>query len=102
MGRAPEDMTEADWRQRAAKFTVFARLGEMVLTQVRLDLLPEEAMTDFGFGGWQGIFETPTEACLWPMIRSGVSPEFRAWVEDGKDMDAIDCSQYALPEDGVL
>lgn len=51
-------MDTTDWRQRAAKFTVFARLAEMVLTQVDQGLLTAEDMERFGFNGWRGIFES--------------------------------------------
>jgi hypothetical protein len=90
-------MDTADWRQRANKFTVWARLGETVLIQVEHGLLPPDAMERLGFAGWQGIFEEPTGACIWPLIRPGVSASFRQWVEEGKDPNAIDCSGFAIP-----
>ena len=93
-------MDTIDWWQRAMKLTVFARLGETVLLQVEDGVLPTDAMVRLGYVGWQGIFDEATEACVWPLIRSGVSESFRRFVEDGRDLNAIDCSEFAIPGPG--
>lgn len=90
-------MDATDWRQWALKLTAFARLGETILLQVEQGLLPPDAMVRLGYAGWNGIFEEPTEACVWPLIRPGVSDSFREFVEEGRDPNAIDCSGYAIP-----
>ncbi len=94
-GAAAMDTT--DWRQFALKMTTFARLGETVLLQVEQKLLPPDAMERLGYTGWQGIFEEPTEACVWPLIRPDVSASFREYVEEGRDPNAINCSGFAIP-----
>ncbi len=90
-------MDTTDWRQWALKLTTFARLGETVLLQVEQGLLPPDAMQRLGYRGWQSIFENPTEACVWPLIRPGVSDSFRMFVEEGRNPNAIDCSGFAIP-----
>ena len=97
-------MDTNDWRQLHNKFTVFARLGETVLLQVEQGLLDEDAMERLGYGGWRDIFQPlapryqgPTYACIWPLIRPGVSESFRQFVEEGQDPNAIDCSEFAIP-----
>ena len=96
-GKEPAALDTTDWRQIANKLTVFARLGETVLIQVEQGLLPSDAMARLGYSGWEGIFEDPTEACVWPLIRSEVSESFRQFVEEGRDPNAIDCSGFAIP-----
>lgn len=100
----PAEMDAIDWMQWHNKFTVWARLGETTLLQVERDLLPEDAMERLGFSGWGDIFDPsapnfggPKIACVWPLIRITVSESFRRFVEEGRDMDAVDCSPYALP-----
>ena len=95
--KSPEDMDETDWRQYATKMTVFARLGETVLLQVEQGLLPPDAMTRLGFSGWSRTFSSPKTACIWPLIRPGVSDSFREFVEEYKNGDEIDCTSFALP-----
>lgn len=95
--RAADAMDKADWRQYAAKMTVFARLGETVLLQVEQGVLPPDAMKRLGYGGWTGIFEDPKGACTWPLIRPGVSSSFREFVEGSKNVDAIDCASFDIP-----
>ena len=94
-------MDEADWLQWRNKFTVWARLGETTLLQVERGLLPDDAMERLGFSGWGDIFEPtapnyggPKVACVWPLIRPEVSDSFRRFVEEGRDVEAIDCSVY--------
>lgn len=94
----PAAMDSTEWRQWALKATVFARLGETVLLQVEQDILPIDAMERLGYGGWRRIFQDPKYRCVWPLIRQGASEAFRAFVEEGQDPDAIDCSQYPVPE----
>ena len=95
--KAADAMDKADWGQYAAKMTVFARLGETVLLQVEQGLLPPDAMERLGYRGWTGIFEDPKGACTWPLIRPGVSSSFREFVEEAKNVDAIDCSSFDIP-----
>ena len=92
--KTAEAMDAADWAQLTAKMTVFARLGETVLLQVEQGLLTSDAMARLGFSGWTEIFEDPKFACVWPVIRTGVSPSFREFVEGTKDVDAIDCTSF--------
>ena len=94
-GAAAMDTT--DWLQAAYKLSVFARLGETLLLQVEEGILPPDAMERLGYVGWQSIFEDPTDACVWPLIRPGVSASFRQFVEEGRDPNAIDCSGFAIP-----
>lgn len=103
-GMDPTEMDTADWVQWTNKFTVFARLGEMVLLQVEQGLLRADAMDRFGFSGWRDIFDPsapnhggPKIACVWPLIRPAVSDAFKRFVEEGRDVNAIDCSRFAVP-----
>ena len=82
---------------------VFARLGETTLLQVEQELLPEDAMERLGLSGWRDIFDPsasnyagPKIACVWPLIRPEVSDSFRKFVEEGRDLNAIDCSEFAV------
>ncbi len=93
----PADMDTTDWRQVANKLNVFARLAETVLLQVEEGLLPPDAMERLGYSGWKGIFEEPTEACVWPLIRPQVSESFRQFVEKDRNPNVIDCSGFAIP-----
>ena len=104
LGKEAAAMDAIDWLQWSRKVTVFARLGEMVLSQVDQGLLPEDAMEQFGFSGWGDLFQPlapnyggPKYACVWPLIRREVSESFRVFVEEGQDMSAIDCSGFAIP-----
>ena len=93
-------MDTADWLQLGNKATTFARLGETVLLQVEQGLLPPDAIERLGYAGWKTVFDdprNPKNACLWPLIRPGVSEAFRQFVEEGRDPDAIDCSGFAIP-----
>ena len=92
-----EDMNETDWRQYATKMTVFARLGETVLLQVEEGLLPPDAMDRLGFSGWSRTFSDPRTACVWPLIRPGVSASFREFVEGFDNGSSIDCSSFEVP-----
>ncbi len=94
-----DDMDATDWQQFAAKMTGMARLGETVLLQVEQGLLPPDALERLGFRGWMEIFEVedPKVACIWPLIRPGVSSSFREFVEGAKNVDAIDCSSFDIP-----
>ncbi len=94
-GAAAMDTT--DWRQWGNKMNVFARLGETVLLQWELGLLPPDAIERLGYGSWRGTLEDPINACVWPLIRPGVSDSFRQFVEEGYDPNAIDCSGFAIP-----
>lgn len=91
------DMDEADWLQWANMMSGYARLGETLLLQVEEGILPADAMERLGYVGWRSIFQNPKMACVWPLIRPGVSPSFREFVEEGQDPSAIDCSGYAVP-----
>lgn len=90
-------MDSTEWRQYINKFTVFARLGEMVLLQIEEGVLDEDALARLGYGGWRTIFDDPKVGCIWPWIRAGVSDSFRTFVEKGQNPNALDCSGYALP-----
>ena len=90
-------MDTSDWLQYGNKMTTFARLGETVLLQVEQGLLPPDAMERLGYLGWETIFDDPKDACVWPLIRTGVSAAFRQFVEEGRDPNAIDCSGFAIP-----
>ena len=96
--KTADTMDATDWVQYATKMTVFARLGETVLLQVEQGLLPPDAMERLGYGGWTGIFEDPKRACTWPLIRRGVSSSFREFVEGAKNVDAIDCTSFDIPQ----
>ena len=90
-------MDATDWRQFGNKTTTFARLGETVLLQVEQGLLPPDAMLRLGYSGWRTLFQQPKYACVWPLIRLGVSEGFQQFVEEGQDPNAIDCSGFAIP-----
>lgn len=92
----PADMTAIEWQQLSNKFTGLARLGEMVLLQIEQGVLDDDAIGRLGYGGWRGLLRHPKLACLWPSIRPGVSDEFRAFVEEGHDLDRMDCSSYSI------
>ena len=90
-------MDTTDWRQFGNKVTTFARLGETVLLQVEQGLLPPDAMERLGYVGWESILEAPKYACVWPLIRPGVSASFRQFVEGERYPNAIDCSEFVIP-----
>ncbi len=91
-------MDKADWGQFLAKMTGIARLGETVLLQVEQGLLPPDALDRLGFIGWKKIFEDRKTACIWPLIRPEVSSSFREFVEGAKNVNAIDCSSFDIPQ----
>lgn len=95
--KAAGEMDANDWRQFATKMTVFARLGETALLQVEQGLLPSDAMERLGYRGWATIFDNAKTACIWPLIRPGVSSSFRDFVEGQSDTNAIDCSAFDVP-----
>lgn len=104
--KAPEELTHADWMRWRDKFTSYARLAETTLLQIQTDVLEPDAMLNLGFSGWSQIFDStalnyhsPIPACVWPQIRPMVSDSFRAYVEYGRDVDAIDCTGFDLPWD---
>ena len=92
-----DDMDSTDWRQLGLKMTEFARLGETVLLQVEQVLLPFDAMERLGYAGWMTLFEVPKTACVWPLIRPGVSKSFRKFVEGSQPPNQVDCSRFDLP-----
>ena len=98
--KSPDAMDKADWGQFVAYMTGIARLGETVLLQVEQGLLPPDALERLGFRGWMTIFEVedPKVACIWPLIRPGVSSSFREFVEEAKNVNAIDCSSFDIPQ----
>ncbi len=96
--KAADAMDSTDWVQFATKMTVFARLGETVLLQVEQGLLPVDAMERLGYRGWLETFENPKVACIWPLIRPGVSTSFREFVEGAQKADAIDCTSFDIPQ----
>ena len=95
--KASSDMDSTDWLQFATKMTAFARLGETVLLQVEQGLLSSDAMERLGYRGWMTIFEDTKTACIWPLIRPGVSSSFREFVEGQGNVNAIDCSVFDIP-----
>ena len=97
--KAPAAMDSADWRALALKQMAFARLGETIQLQIEQDILRDDAMTRLGYGAWTTVFEDPKNACLWPLIRPGVSESFRTWVEEGRGPNEVDCTQFEIPED---
>ena len=90
-------MDETDWTQFRLYMTIFARLGETVLLQVEQGLLPQDAMERLGYGVWTTLFKFPKLACVWPLIRPGVSTSFREYVEGAQDPNTIDCSDFDIP-----
>ncbi len=96
--KTADAMDTTDWAQLATKMTVFARLGETVLLQVEQGDLPPDAMERLGYRGWMTIFEDPKVGCIWPLIRPGVSPSFREFVEGTQNVDAIDCTSFDIPQ----
>ncbi len=92
-----DDMDSTDWRQFGLKMTQYARLGETVLLQVEQGLLPFDAMERLGYAGWKTLFEVPKTACVWPLIRPGVSKSFRKFVEGSQPPNQVDCSRFDLP-----
>jgi hypothetical protein len=97
--KTPEDMTTADWRQYAAKFTVFARLGETILLQVEQGLLPPDAMDRLGYRPWTSFIKIPKTACIWHLI-PGKSDSFRAYVENGRQPNIVNCGDD-VPTDSL-
>lgn len=96
----PAEMDQVEWEQLTRKFTVFARLGEMVLLQIDLGVLDPDAMKTLGYGGWRTFLQNSKLACMWPRIVPGVSDEFRDFVEQGAPQPPIDCSSYNLQQLG--
>ncbi len=90
-------MDATDWAQLASKMTVYARLAETVLLQIEQGLLPPDAMERLGYRGWAGILESQKRACVWPLIRPGVSTSFREYVEGAQEPSTIDCSGFDIP-----
>ena len=91
-----EDMTSADWRIYAAYMTTFARLGETILLQIEQGLLPADAMDRLGYEPWRSFLQRPKTACIWHLI-PGKSEAFRAFVENGKPIEKIDCAGLDIP-----
>jgi len=91
------EMDEIDWLQWANLMSGYARLGETLLLQVEEGILPADAMERLGYVGWRSIFQNPKMACVWPLVRPGVSPSFREFVETGQDPSSIDCTRYSVP-----
>ena len=96
---APAAMDAADWRAYALKSMAFARLGETIQLQIDQGILQEDAMKRLGYEGWAGVFEDPKLGCVWPLIRPGVSESYRAWVEEARGPNEVDCTQFEIPED---
>jgi hypothetical protein len=94
----PAEMDEVEWEQLIRKFTVFARLGEMVLLQIELGVLDPDAMNTLGYGGWRTFLQSGKLACMWPRIEPGVSEGFRNFVEGGAPQSPVDCSSYRVPQ----
>lgn len=92
--KPPNELSFQEWTQLVSKMTVFARIGETVLIQVEQGLLPPDAMERLGYRGWKSISGNLWLTCAWPIIRSGVSDEFRAYVEGSEDLILVDCSEF--------
>ena len=99
---APAAMDAADWRAYALKVTAFARLAETVHLQIEQGILQEDAMKRLGYDTWARVFEDPKNGCVWPLIRPGVSEEFRTWVEEARGATEVDCTEFEIPEDETL
>jgi hypothetical protein len=69
----------------------------MAQLQVGQGILPPDAMQRLGYGAWRSFFENPMTGCIWPNIRGGVSDDFRRYIEEGQDPNALDCSAFAIP-----
>ena len=93
--KAPGEMNAVEWEQLRQKFTVFARLGEMVHLQIAQGVLDPDATLRLGYSGWTGFLTHPKLACLWPLISPEVSDEFRAFVEANPGQ--VDCRGYDIP-----
>jgi len=78
------------------RMTVFARLGETVLLQVEQGLLPPDAMDRLGYRPWKSFMNRPKSACVWPLI-GGVSDSFRAYVEDERQPNTVNCRDFEVP-----
>ena len=92
----PSDREPVEWRMLAEKSSAFARLGEMILLQIEQGVLGEDAIDRLGYGSWRTFLDQP-EGCVWPLIRPNVSTAFRLLVEEGRDIEELDCSTYTLP-----
>ena len=92
-----EAISDASDSSIASKMTVYARLAETVLLQIEQGLLPPDAMERLGYRGWAGILESQKRACVWPLIRPGVSTSFREYVEGAQEPSTIDCSGFDIP-----
>jgi len=99
LGKGAAAMDTTDWRQAGYRMTAIARMGETVWLQVEQRRRPPDAMERLGYSGWKLIFQAPDPVfgCLWPLIRPGVSASFRQFVEEGQDVNALDCGEYAIP-----
>ncbi len=73
-----DEIDETGWTQLSAALTGSMRSWETLYLQVQEGLLPEDAMTRFGWGinFWPASFER-----LWPEVRTNLDDEFARYVE---------------------
>jgi hypothetical protein len=70
----PTDLLVAE-----AHLVAVLRLYETVYLQVRLELLDDEALESLG---WSGLNNSSFLILLWPRVKSNVTPEFAAYLEE--------------------
>ena len=73
--------TLEDWERIERIFTADLRLLETVLLQVEQGVLPPDATARLGYN-WGPVLSNPAMACLWPELRTQVTPSVRNFIED--------------------
>ena len=83
------EMSDLERLQIRRVMLAWLRMGETVYLQVESGLLPADGLATLGYENALGNLRS---ACLWPTVRNGVGPSFRAYLEETKDFDSFDCS----------
>ena len=73
--------TLEDWETMERIETADLRMLEMIQLQVEQGLLPADAVARLGYN-WGPILQNAAIACIWPELRTQVSPSVRKLVED--------------------
>jgi len=83
--------TLEDWETMERIETADLRMLEMIQLQVEQGLLPPDAVSRLGYN-WGAILSNPAMACIWPELRTQVSPSVRKLIDDSTPAaDRVPC-----------
>ena len=83
--------TLEDWETMERIETADLRMLEMLQLQVEQGLLPPDAVARLGYH-WGPILSNPAIACIWPELRTQVSPSVRKLIDDSTPAaDRVPC-----------